>query len=78
MNTEEEIKELEKARLKSKKAIPIEVGSFVVVALALWITSKFAFVPAWVIVLSIGLTVFPLLGDIINYIYCGRKLRTLQ
>ncbi|MGA2070557.1 MAG: hypothetical protein ABSG97_04345 [Sedimentisphaerales bacterium] len=78
MNTEEEIEKFEKARLKSKKAIPIEAGSFVVVALGLWIVSKFAFVPVWVMVLAIGLTAFPLLGDTINYIYCGRKLRTLQ
>ncbi|MGA2070385.1 MAG: hypothetical protein ABSG97_03475 [Sedimentisphaerales bacterium] len=78
MDTEEKIKELEKARLKSKKAIPIEAGSFVVVVLGLWVVSKFAFVPVWVTVLSIGLTAFPLLGDIINYIYCGRKLKALQ
>ena len=78
MNTEKEIKEFKKARLSSKKAIPIEAGSFVVVVLGLWIISKFVSVPIWVIVILLGLTAFTLLGDIINYIYCGRKLRTLQ
>ncbi len=74
MNTDEEIKKLEKARLISKKAIPIEAVSFVVVSLGLWIISKFVSVPIGIIVILLGLTAFTLLGDIINYIYCGRKL----
>jgi hypothetical protein len=75
MSTDKEIGKLEKAKLRSKKAIPIEAGSFIVVVLGLLIVSRFAFVPVWVTAISIGLILFTLIGDIINLIYCRRHMR---
>jgi intracellular septation protein A len=77
MNTEKEIKKFEKARTQSRKAIPVTAVSFVVLAFVFWIIVRFVSVPVWVIVIVLGVTALTLLGDIINYIYCGRKLKAL-
>jgi intracellular septation protein A len=77
MGGEKEIKELEKARWQSRKAIPVYAGFLIAAVIILWIIKKFVIVPAWITVIVLGLTVLTLLGDIINYIYCGRKLKTL-
>jgi hypothetical protein len=78
MSTDKEIKELEKARMYSKKHIPVDAGCLVVASLGFWIISKFFSVPIWLIVIVLGVSAFTLLGNIINYIFCGRKLKALQ
>ena len=74
MGGEKEIKELEKARDRSRKAIPVYAGFLIAAIIILWIMKKFVIVPAWITVIVLGLNVLMLLGDIINYIYCGRKM----
>jgi hypothetical protein len=78
MNNDKKIKELEKARLYSKKHIPVDVGCLVVASLGFWIISKFFSVPIWLIAIVLGISVVTLLGNIINYIFCGKKLKALQ
>jgi len=78
MDSEKEIKELEKNRRLSAKAIPIHVGFVAVAAMVLWLLGRFLTIPFWVIVIVLGLTAFTLLGDIYNYFYCGRRLRRLK
>ena len=78
MNTEKEIKELEKNRRLSRRAIPIHFGFLVVAAVALWVLGRFFTISLWVTIIVLGITAFTLIGDIHNYFYCGRKLRTLK
>ena len=78
MSTEKEIKELEKNRRLSARAIPIYACFLVVAAVALWLLGRFVTISIWVTIIVLGITAFTLLGDIYNYFYCGRKLRTLK
>jgi len=74
MDTQERIKELEKARWKSKRHLP---GCIVLAILGLaviWWARHSVGLTLIVFVFSIG----PLLGDLINIIYCGRRLQKLQ
>jgi hypothetical protein len=77
MDNEKEIKELEKTRWRSRKAIPIESGTLVATSLIFWIIAKFVSIPIWVAVVVLGLLALTLFGDIANFIYCNRKLNTL-
>jgi UDP-N-acetylmuramyl pentapeptide phosphotransferase/UDP-N-acetylglucosamine-1-phosphate transferase len=78
MNTEKEIKELEKNRRASARAIPIYTGLFIVAAITLWTVGMFFPISVWVTVIVLGLTAFTLIGDIFNYYSCGRGLRRLK
>ena len=78
MNTEKEIKELEKNRRLSARAIPTHFGFLVVAAVTLWVLGRFFTISGWVTAIVLGITAFSLIGDIHNYFYCGRKLRTLK
>jgi intracellular septation protein A len=77
MKPEKEIKDIETARRKSKQAIPIIAVFLVLVALALWIIARFVSVTSWITVIVLGVAAFVFIGDIINYIYCGQKLKKL-
>jgi hypothetical protein len=78
MNIEKEIKELDKNRRQSGKAIPIDAGLLVVMALGLWILNKVSKVPALVTWGMLAITGSTVTVDILNYFYCGRKLRKLR
>jgi UDP-N-acetylmuramyl pentapeptide phosphotransferase/UDP-N-acetylglucosamine-1-phosphate transferase len=78
MNTEKEVKELEKNRRSSARAIPIYTGLMIVVAITLWVLGRFFTISIWVTLIVIGITAFTLIGDIYNYFYCARRLRTLK
>jgi len=78
MSTEKEIKELEKNRRLSARAIPVHVGFFVVAASTLWVLGRFFSISIWVTIIVLGITAFTLIGDIYNVFYCARKLRTLK
>ena len=74
----EEIKELEKNRKLSARAIPVHLGFLSVAAVALWILTRLFSFSIWVTVIVLGMTAFTLIGDIFNYYYCDRKLRSLK
>jgi intracellular septation protein A len=78
MSTEKEIKELEKNRRSSARAIPIYTCFLITAAVALWVLGKLFTISIWVTIIVLGITAFTLVGDIHNYFYCGRKLRTLK
>ena len=78
MSTENEIKELEKNRRSSARAIPFDTGLLIAAAIALWILAGFFTVSVWVTIIVLGILAFTLIGDIHNYFYCGRKLRMLK
>ena len=78
MSTEKEIKELEKNRRLSARAIPVHIGLLVVAAFALWVLGRFFTISLWVTIIVLGITAFTLIGDIYNVFYCDRKLRILK
>jgi hypothetical protein len=78
MNTDKEIKELEKHWRQSRRAIPVYVGMLLAAAGILWLLARFFSIPVWVTVIVLGLTAFTLIGDVINCFHCARKLRTLR
>jgi hypothetical protein len=70
--------ELEKGFRYSRIAIPV-CALMLIVLLALWIlASRFVTVPIWLTVIVFGATGFTLLGDIVNYVYCSRRLRAIE
>ena len=78
MNTEKEIKELEKNRRLSVRAIPIYTGLLIVAAIILWTLNRLFTISIWVTAIVLGVAAFTLVGDIYNYFYCSRRLRTLK
>jgi hypothetical protein len=78
MNTEKEIKALEKNRRLSARAIPIYASYLVATVVALWVFGRFFTIPLWVTIIVLGIPAFTLVGDIYNYFDYGRKLSTLK
>jgi hypothetical protein len=78
MKAEKEIKELEKNRRLSARAIPLHVGFLVMAVVALWTLGRFFTIPLGIRIIVLGITAFTLIGDIHNYFYCNRRLRTLK
>ena len=78
MTTEKEIKQMEKSRQSSAKAIPIYTCFLIAAAVGLWVLGKSFVISIWITIIVLGLTAFRLGGDIYNYFYCGRKLRALK
>jgi hypothetical protein len=78
MSSQSATEELEKNRRRSARAIPVYACLLLAAAGGLWIASRMVTVPLWITVIVLGVTAFTLLGDICNYVYCGRRLRVLR
>ena len=78
MIADKKMKELEKARRQSGRAIPVNGCIFLLTASLVWLLNKFVNIPTWVAVIVLGLTAFIFVGDVINYLYCDRKLKVLR
>ncbi|MHC4160290.1 MAG: hypothetical protein ACYSSO_14590 [Planctomycetota bacterium] len=78
MIPDKKIKELEKAKRKSGGAMPVLGCFFLFATASIWLLSKFIHIPTWLSVIVIGLTAFTFVGDVINYLYCGWKLKALR
>ena len=78
MSVTTEIQELESARRKSARAIPVDACLLGLAAAVLWFAYRFFTIPVVVIVIVLGLTSFTLVGDMINYYVCGRRLQRLR
>ena len=78
MIADKKMKELEKARRQSGRAIPVYGCVFLLTASLIWLLNKFVNIPTWLAVIVIGLTAFTFVGDIINYLYCGHRLKALR
>lgn len=78
MDTERQIKELEKNQKRSARAIPVYLGFFIVEAGVLWTLSRLFTFSVWITIIVLGMTGFTLIGDIFNCYYCDRKLKTLK
>jgi hypothetical protein len=73
-----DIKTLQKYRRQSIQALPIAIAMLVLVAVTLAIVNHFWSVSTWLIVLLVGISAFPVLGDLVNILYLARKLRHLK
>jgi hypothetical protein len=74
MKLENEIKELEKARRKSKKKLPFLFCYSILGLLFIWCVKM----SHWQIGIVLFLTVGFLLLEILKVVYCGYKLKMLQ
>ena len=75
MVDQEQVKEWQKFRRQSLQALPIELGLFLIFCGVLFLASRFISVPTLLVWLLIGLAGFSVLGDAINVVYLGYKLR---
>jgi hypothetical protein len=49
------------------------------VLLALWpVAGRFFSIPLWLGLIAVGVTALTLIGDVLNYFRCGRKLRAIR
>ena len=78
MDKDKQIKKFEKAKRWSRGEMPVSACLLVVAVLVLWLVSQFITVPTWIVIIVPGVIVFTLIGDVINYIYCNRKLKVLK
>ena len=74
MSLQRDIKQLEAARRRSRKALPVYTVISVLGVVFIW----YARLSAWQAGIVLFLTAGFLLGDIWNIIYCGRKLQRLR
>ena len=72
------IKELEKYLRQSKQAIRGILAFGAIVLLILLVAAIFCDVPCWVYVVLLWVVPFGLIGDGINIVYIGRKLKALK
>lgn len=78
MKHENEIKELRKGCRRSRQAIPVEAGLLILAVALLWLLSRFVAVPLGVTIIVVSMSVFVLVGDILNLYFSGRRLRKLE
>jgi hypothetical protein len=67
--------DLRKARTQSARAIPVYAALLVLSALLLCLAGRFVVVPVWLTVTVVGLTIFTLVGDVMNVARCEWRLR---
>jgi hypothetical protein len=70
----ESSRDVRKAQRLSARAIPVYAAILVLSALLLWLAGRFVAVPGWLTVTVVGLTLFTLVGDIINVACCEWRL----
>jgi uncharacterized membrane protein len=78
MSDEKQIKEWRKHRRQSLAMLPVAIGLLVAVCVVLFIVGRFVDVPTWLAALLIGMAAFTVLGDAINVVYLGCKLRRAE
>ena len=78
MISDKKMKEFEKSRRQSGRAILV-LGCFLLfIAVVIWLLNKFINIPTWLSIIVIGLTACTFVGDVINYLYCGWRLKALS
>src|SRR3954469_9401574 len=77
MSAENEIKSFLKYRKHSAQHIPVGIGFFVVLTPVAWLLFRYLPGPSWLAFIPIAVCVFSIISDVINYFYCGHKLRQL-
>ena len=75
MTREKLVGEWRKRRRQSVRALPVVVALLAAVSGLLFVVSRFVSVPTWLAAVAVGMVVLSLLGDVINIVYLGYKLR---
>ena len=78
MSAENEIKRFHKYRKQSAQHIPVGIGFLVVLTPMAWLLYRYLPGPSWLAFAPIAACVFAVVSDVINYFYCGHKLRQLD
>jgi hypothetical protein len=69
------VKEWHRHRRQSLRRLPIQAGLIVVLCLFFYGLSRFVAVPSLLVAVFLGLAAFTFIGDAVNVVYLGRKLR---
>jgi hypothetical protein len=72
------IKELRKNRRLSLRALPVGVGCFAILLIVLFLVNLLVPVPGWIVVLTIAVAGFSLVGDLLNIAYIGWALHRIE
>ena len=72
------LKELQKNRRLSLQHLRQGALIFGLTAVALLITQQFISMRLWIPFIILGVLSFAVIGDAINYFYCGRQIRKMQ
>ena len=69
-----DVRALEAARRRSRRAVPTYVVLLVAFSVASWTLSRWVAVPWWIVAVLLGVTGFGLVMDLVNIWYCTAKL----
>jgi hypothetical protein len=75
MADDNQVKQLRKYRRQSIRALPVAVGFLMIICVGLLIVSRFITVPNWLAILLVSVSGLTVVGDTVNIVYIGRKLR---
>ena len=78
MAHEAKLKEFEKNRRLSLQHLRRGVVIFGLTAVALVVVQQFLSLRLWIPFIILGVLSFTVIGDAINYVYCGRQIRKMQ
>ena len=78
MPDERSIHEWRKRYRESVRFLPVALTMLVVLAAGLVALSFFVVVPLWAVIGVLGVSTFTVVGDVVNIIYLGRKLRDVD
>ena len=78
MADEAKLKELQKNRRLSLQHLRRGAILFCITAVALLVVQQFISMRLWIPFIILGVLSFTVVGDAINYFYCGRRIRRMQ
>jgi hypothetical protein len=78
MSDEAEVEKLKRYQRHSALAVPIHSAMVLAVGLIGWGLLKVVSFPGWIIIVPLFVTSLAILGDVVNYFYCGHRIRKLQ
>jgi intracellular septation protein A len=78
MADEAKLKELQKNRRLSLQHLRRGALIFGVTAVTLIVVQQFVSIQLWIPFIILGILSLTVIGDAINYFYCGRQIRKMQ
>ncbi len=75
MVDDKQVNEWRRYRRQSIRALPVVIGLLVALCVILFVVNLYLPVPTWLAAVLVGIVMFSVLGDAINIVYLGRKLR---
>ena len=78
MADEAKLKELQKSQRLSLQHLRRGAIFFGTTAVALLVVQQFISIRLWIPFVILGVLSFTVIGDAINYFYCGRQIRRMQ